>query len=380
MISIGAVNAVLFTPGLVQVATYFNVSQATAEWSLTAYLLGSALGQLPYGPFSNQYGRKKVLFIGVTILIISSFICILAGYYQTFWLFVLARFILAMGASVGLMMTFTLVSDVYPLSAATKVISQLVIAFAVAPYLAIAVGGFLVHHFHWEACFYFSILYGFILLVLFRYFLPIDFIDKKMDATPKVIFKKFLHQFRYGSLLGLGIIMGSIAGTGYVFAAKAPVLCLTILKLTPQEFGIINLIPMFGMIAGSLYSAKVATIWPPKKAIIFGLIIALASVAFMLYGLAFFDLAVWNLFVPMIGLFFGLTFVYANASSVILGHAQDKASASSIANFLNMFVAGTALLTTSFFNPADRLVLPLALTALCLVIVFMLILLRKCFK
>ena len=63
-------------------------------------------------------------------------------------------------------MTFTLVADVYPQQQATKIISYLVLAFAIMPGFGTTIGGFLVENFHWNSCFYFLAIYGMVLGLL----------------------------------------------------------------------------------------------------------------------------------------------------------------------------------------------------------------------
>src|ERR1700722_395130 len=106
MISFASVNAVLFAPALPDIARYFSISDNTAQQTMTWFLVGYALGQLIYSPFANRFGRKPALYIGISLQIISSLLCVLSGAIHEYWLLVLGRFFLALGAGVGLKMTF----------------------------------------------------------------------------------------------------------------------------------------------------------------------------------------------------------------------------------------------------------------------------------
>src|SRR5690606_17410179 len=105
LISFATVNAVLFTPELPQLAELFKVSKDSAEQTVAWFLLGYAIGQLVYGPIANRLGRKPALYLGVGLQILSSLLCVLAGYLQNWSLLLVARFLLALGSGVGLMMT-----------------------------------------------------------------------------------------------------------------------------------------------------------------------------------------------------------------------------------------------------------------------------------
>src|SRR5476651_1390808 len=89
MISFASVNAVLFTPALPNIAHFFNISNTQAQHTITWFLIGYALGQLLYGPLANRYGRKPALYIGISIQILSSLLCVYSGYLDQYWLLVL---------------------------------------------------------------------------------------------------------------------------------------------------------------------------------------------------------------------------------------------------------------------------------------------------
>lgn len=61
LVSFASVGAVLFTPALPSITSFFQVSVGQAQLTITSYLIGYALGQLPYGPLANRFGRKKTL-------------------------------------------------------------------------------------------------------------------------------------------------------------------------------------------------------------------------------------------------------------------------------------------------------------------------------
>ena len=111
MISFATFNAVLFTPALPNITRYFSITNNVAQLTITWFLVGYAIGQLLYGPLANRFGRKPALYTGISIQIVSSLLCILAGLIHSFFLLVLARFFLAIGSGVGLTIAFTLVNE-----------------------------------------------------------------------------------------------------------------------------------------------------------------------------------------------------------------------------------------------------------------------------
>jgi MFS family permease len=53
----------------------FNASAISVSWISTAFLLTTAITLLPFGKFSDIYGRAKFFKLGVMIFAVSSLVC-----------------------------------------------------------------------------------------------------------------------------------------------------------------------------------------------------------------------------------------------------------------------------------------------------------------
>ncbi|CAN5346570.1 MFS transporter [soil metagenome] len=359
LISFGSVSAVLFTPALPEISMYFGVTHHAAEITVTLFLIGYAVGQLLYGPLANAYGRKPALYIGIILEIVSALVCVLSGYLHAFWLLVVARLFMALGASVGLKMSFTLVADCYNAAASTRIISHLMMAFAITPALGIALGGFLTQHFGWQSCFYFLALYGIFLLYLtYRMQETATIMDRNALKLSNIL-DKYTRKLKNRQLLLSAAIMGSGTSIVYVFAAFAPFLTIQWMHMSPSEYGLWNLLPPIGTITGAQLSAFLVKKLRPINAILFGLVIMFAGTLLMLMAFALHALlAIW-LFLPLAIIYFGMAFVYANASTLAMQSVQDKSSASAMMNFINMSIATLSVLLIGFISHQSSLLLPL---------------------
>src|SRR5579862_5640776 len=106
-----SIFALLFTPALPLLIGHFDVEFQHSQLPMSCFLLGYALGQLPYGPLSNRFGRRCVLHLGLLIAILSCIGCVSAGHAHNFYLFLVARFFMAVGSGAGLHTAFTIVGD-----------------------------------------------------------------------------------------------------------------------------------------------------------------------------------------------------------------------------------------------------------------------------
>ncbi|HBD9374641.1 TPA: MFS transporter [Legionella pneumophila] len=357
LISFASVNAVLFTPALPNITVFFGITEHAAQQTITSFLIGYALGQLIYGPMANRYGRKRTLYVGISLQIISSILCVLAGMFALYSLLVLGRFLLALGSGVGLKMTFTLVNESYPPKLAAQKTSYLMLAFAIAPGMSVALGGILNSHYGWESCFYAGIVYGLILLAMATQ-LPETQKSLQLDAFQmKHLLHGYVSQFKNKPLISGGALMGGASCFVYLFAATAPFIAINLLGMSTTEYGLANILPSLGLTLGSVLSAQFAKKYSQRAGIQLGISISgFAALAMMIAALTHHS-AFIKLFLPMIFIYLGLSFIFANASTFAMNHTSDKAHGSAVMNFINMGLVTVVILGLSVL-PMSQYLLP----------------------
>jgi MFS family permease len=364
MISFASVNAVLFTPALPQITTFFGLTVESAQQTLTWFLIGYALGQLLYGPLSSRFGKKPALYLGVGLQIFSSFICVLSGKLQYFPLLVVGRFLLALGSGVGLKMTYTLVNECYSPAEASQKISFLTLAFAITPGLSVTLGGFLTQYYDWTSCFYAGALYG--LLLLFKLSsLPETQKNLNPDALKwQHLSTAYRQQFQNTQLLAGGLLMGCATCFIYLFATLAPFIAIKLLGMNAAEYGLANILPPLGLMSGSLTSAYLAKRYPIDRTICMGIGIATLGTLVMITTLLLKLSVIFTLFLPMIVIYFGLSLIVANSSVVALSQVSDKAHGAAVMTFINMSLATVAVLSLGLL-PLNTAILPSLFFFLC---------------
>ena len=364
MISFASVNAVLFTPALPAIANFFAISDSAAQLTITWFLIGYTAGQLIYGPIANRFGRKRTLYAGIILQILSSLICIFAGVIHVYSILVLGRLFLALGSGVGLKMTFTLISDTYEPIIASQKISYLMIAFAITPGLGVMIGGYLSALFDWTSTFYASAIYGVILLLLVTK-LPETKKQLDWDALKiNSLIHGYITQFRNARLLSGGLLMGSATCFIYVFAALAPFIAMNIMHMDISIYGTANLLPSIGLILGSLFSAQLSKNYKSSFIIGLGIIITLIGSIMMLFFILIQFSAIFALFIPMILCYFGLALIFANASILALSNTSDKSHGSAVMNFINMGLATFVVLSMSVIS-INPFILPTLYIGIC---------------
>ncbi len=364
MISFASVNAVLFTPALPAIADFFRISDNIAQLTITWFLVGYAIGQLIYGPIANRFGRKPALYTGISLQIVSSLLCVLAGTFHIYSLLVVGRFLLALGSGVGLKMTFTLINETYEPAVAGQKLSYLMIAFAIAPGLGVMFGGILNSYFGWESTFYAGALYGVILLLLTMR-LPETKKTLDLDALQfNHLIGAYVSQFKNLQLISGGLLMGGATCFVYIFAALAPFIAIDMLHMSSTSYGTANLLPPIGLVLGSLFSAQLAKSYQAKAIIQLGIVIAiLSSITMLLFTLLKLS-ALVMIFIPMMLSYFGLALVFANTSTIAMSNVSDKAHGSAVMNFINMGLVTIVVLSLGFL-PTSIFIMPIVYILIC---------------
>ena len=367
MISFASVNALLFTPALPDIAAYFAITHDTAQLTISWYLIGYAVGQLLYGPLANRFGRKPAIYGGIILQIISSLICVSAGTFHNFSILVIGRLLLAFGSGVGLKMTFTLVNECYPPKIAGQKISYLILAFAITPGLGAALGGVLNQNFGWTSCFYAGAVYGLILLALTTR-LPETVSQLDYNALKlQHVLQSYTVQFKNYRLVAAAMMMGVSTCFVYTFAAIAPFVAITILGMNSAEYGLANILPALGLGAGSLISAQLAESFDQSIMIKGGISIAMIGASWMLVAAFLHADAIQSIFVPMMIIYFGLSAVLANASTIAMSDVEDKSHGAAVMSFINMGLATVVVLLLGFL-PMSAYLMPGLFLIYCIVI------------
>ncbi len=357
LISFGSVNAVLFTPALPAITHFFSISTDLANYTITWFLIGYAMGQLLYGPLANRFGRKPAIYMGISIQIISSLLCIIAGIIDQYWLLVVARFLLALGSGVGLKITFTIVHEGFLPQQANQKTAYLMLGFAIMPGLSVALGGFLNSYWGWYSCFYAGIAYGLLLLLLSSR-LPETLAHRDLHALkPRHLLATYIEQFKNKKLVLGGVTLGLCSSVIYIFAAVAPFIAINLAGMTSFEYGLANAIPPVGLITGSLISARLSKYISLHTIARAGVYVSLVGSVIMAANFELHLGIIWSLFIPMVVIYLGLCMIMASISVVALSASSDKAHSSAVMSFLNISVATIMTFISGTFV-LDSLVLP----------------------
>ena len=140
----------MYLPALPIMHESFPVETSVIQMTLTATMVGMAIGQIFAGPFSDMLGRKNPLIVGMTIFMLASIGCVFANTIEIFLAF---RFLQGLFGAVGIIVARSVARDLSDGAELTKVFSMLMLVNGLAPILAPVIGGQILAFTTWHGVF-----------------------------------------------------------------------------------------------------------------------------------------------------------------------------------------------------------------------------------
>lgn len=171
----GTLDSTIINIALPDIMDYFKASLNDTSWISTIYVMGLSVCMIPASKLADQFGRKKVMLIGLILFGTSSALCALSGS-----LFFLIAMRLFQGIG-GAMITPIVVPMAIELFGRDKTQT---VAGAVGAVTALAaaggppIGGLLLKYISWQAIFYVNVPFA-----LISFILTIFFISESFDKT-----------------------------------------------------------------------------------------------------------------------------------------------------------------------------------------------------
>lgn len=253
----GPLTTDMYLSSMPDIARQLSTTPAQVQFTISAYLVGLAVGQIIYGPVSDRYGRKPVLLGALVIYSLAGLACALSVSID---LLVAARVFQALGAAGLLVITRAVVRDLYTGARAGRELSVIAAVMALGPVLAPAVGGLLQTVFGWRAVFLALLIIGLAGIAAVVFLLPETLRERTSERFSLMSmlrsFGVLLRHPAYLAYLGLGTF--SFAGL-IVWITSASFVLQDLYGLTPFRFGVVFALGALGYMSGSTFAARMVT-------------------------------------------------------------------------------------------------------------------------
>ncbi|WP_171162057.1 multidrug effflux MFS transporter [Streptomyces sp. I05A-00742] len=272
----------MYLPALPEVTKSLGSPAATVQLTLTACLMGMALGQLVVGPMSDKWGRRRPLLAGMVIYVLATVLCAVAPDAGLLIAFRLAQ---GLAGAAGIVIARAVVRDLYDGVAMARFFSTLMLISGVAPVVAPLVGGQLLRATDWRGVFVVLAVIGAVLTLLVHRFLdetlpPARRQSGGLGGTMRAMRGLLADRAFTGYMLSGGFAFAAL----FSYISASPFVVQDIYGASPQTFSLlfglnsVGLV-LVGQINGKLLIGRVSL----DKALGWGLaVITLAAAALLL--------------------------------------------------------------------------------------------------
>lgn len=373
----GPLSTDLYMPALPTIAREFN--NPYVQQTIAAYFFGLAFGQLVYGPISDRVGRKRPLLFGCSLYALASLGCTLATSMEALIGF---RLLQALGGSVGMVTTVSIVRDLFEVRQSARVFSYLVLVMGSAPILAPLLGGQILLYSNWRMIFLVLTLFGLLCVALVALGLPESHPKERRTQSPlSSIFRDYARLLRDPRYMAYAL-PSSLMGAGFFtyLSAASPVF-IGVYGVSPQHFGLIFGLNALGLIAASQLNNLLLYRYPGKR-IMLTAIAVMVVLALGLVGVAASGLGgMVGLWLVLFGCVAGMGLIRPNAQAGAMAPYPERAGlASSLMGALGSGVGALAGAALSLFKGESVLPMAVIIAVAYMVALLMFVGIRRVFE
>ncbi|HSN44517.1 MAG TPA: multidrug effflux MFS transporter [Propionibacteriaceae bacterium] len=325
-------------PAFAHIGKQFGSSDVALQQITSSYLIAFAAASLFHGPVSDAVGRKKVMYVGISVYALASVGCALSP--SLGWL-IAFRVLQGASAGAGQIISRALIRDLYDGPQAQRLMSQVAMIFSVAPAIAPIIGGWILGVGSWPWIFWFLVVYALLMLALITVGLPETHpVEARTPLRLGSIFTSLGHVAQNRIFMRLAFAMTATFAAQFLYIVSAPIFVVRLLGKGDQDFWIFFVPMITGMMLGSMVSARLAArVQPVKLATVgFGLTVVAAAVNVSVSLLPGAPILPWAVLGPSL-VAFGVALAFPIVQLAMLDlFPRQRGAAASMQSFIQLVV------------------------------------------
>ncbi|MGW7354035.1 multidrug effflux MFS transporter [Streptomyces sp. NPDC054784] len=336
-----ALSMDMYLPALPDVGDALHTRAATVQLTLTACLLGLAVGQLVVGPMSDRFGRRRPLLIGTAGYVLASAACAVAPTIGTLTLF---RLVQGLTGAAGIVIARAVVRDLYDGLAMARFFSTLMLISGVAPILAPVLGGQVLRFTDWRGVFLVLTVIGVLMVVVVHRWLPETLPERdRHSGGVREALRTMRGLFADRVFTGY-LLSGALTFAGlFAYVAASPFVMQEIYGASPQTYSLLFMANSVGLVAvGQINGKLLVGRVPLDRVIAFGLAVVLAAAVALLALTTgvFGDAGLLPVATGLFVLMSGMALILPNANSQALMRTPRAAGSASALLGTSQFLVG----------------------------------------
>jgi DHA1 family bicyclomycin/chloramphenicol resistance-like MFS transporter len=323
----------MYVPALPALSHDLGATIAQTQVTLSAFILGFALGQVIVGPMSDALGRKRPLMIGLALYILASLLSIVVPSVE---LLTGLRLLQGLSASVGAVLGLAIISDLATGLRRSRLFSLLVQILNIAPMVAPVIGGQLLRLGSWRVIFVALTLAGLVLLVASAWGLNESLPRERRQAgglyTTGHVLRGLLRERRF---IGYALSSGFAFSAGIIYISLAPFVLHTGFGLSAQSVSLTFGLNALGMVLIGLVNTRLVGSVSSEKLLLWGYaLLVLGGSGLLISVLSGFGLV--GILPAVFILIASLGLIQPNATTLALADTQAAGSAAAVLGLLQL--------------------------------------------
>ena len=237
-----------YLPALPELAHDLHASSSQAQLTLSALLIGLAVGQAVAGPLSDAVGRRRPVLVGLALFSLTSLLCAFAPDVRVL---IALRFLQGASGAAGVVCARAIVRDLFEGVAMARAFARLVLVMGAAPVLAPILGAQLLRVTSWRGVFVALSVAGLLMLIfalrLLKETLPPE---RRRPGSVGATLRTFRLLLRDRPYLFHALAGGFSFAAMFAYISGSPFVLQQVYGLSPQQFSIafgLNAVAFVGM-------------------------------------------------------------------------------------------------------------------------------------
>jgi DHA1 family bicyclomycin/chloramphenicol resistance-like MFS transporter len=336
----GPITTDLYLPSLPEVAGDLDVAPSQVQATLTACLVGLAVGQAIAGPLSDSYGRRRPLLIGIGLFALASLGCAAA---PSVVVLDVLRLVQGLCGAAGIVLARAIVRDRWTGVQMARIYAALMGAVSLGPILAPTIGGALLGFMDWRGLFVVLAGFGVVLLVTCATWVPETLVPERrrdvgllvtLRVGRRLMADRVFAGYSIASGLAFGALFSYISGSSFVYQ--------DVFGVSPQVYGLLFALNGCALLLANVINHRLQERIGSERLLRAGLLAVLGGAVLLTASVvAGAGLAgvIPSLFIA-VG---GLGFVPSNSVALALGpHGADAGTASALIGVIQFLIGAIA--------------------------------------
>jgi DHA1 family bicyclomycin/chloramphenicol resistance-like MFS transporter len=337
----GPMTIDLYLPALPRMTEELGTTESRLQLTLTACLIGLAVGQVIIGPISDAVGRRKPLLVGMAIYTVASIACAVSPNVE---LLIAARVVQALAAAAGQVTARAIIRDLVSGAEIARLLSLLMLVTGVAPILAPVVGGQLLRFGSWRLMFVVLAIFGAVLFFAVWRMLPDTLaverrrqgsIRDTLGAYGRVARDRYFLGYALATAIGFAAMFAYLSGSSFVYQ--------DVFDISPQWYGVLFGLNGLGLVIVSQINGRLVRRFDPHVLLDTGQVIGLCTAVVMLLSAITGIGGTAGVLVPLFLTIASRTLVMPNATALGLTRYPDAAGTASAMQGTLQFVIASAV-------------------------------------